>query len=67
MNALLASDPRRAWWSRTLARAQLTSEYTEADGIRLPTRRRAHVRGPDGRPVANMLMVHIDISDVSFK
>jgi hypothetical protein len=49
------------------AAAQLTSRYAEAGGIRFPTRRRAHVRGPDGRPVENMLMVHIDIADVTFK
>lgn len=48
------------------AAAQLTSNYIEAGGIRLPTRRRAHTRGPDGRPVQEMLMVYIDISDVSF-
>jgi hypothetical protein len=46
--------------------AQLTSEYCEADGIRLPTRRRAYTRGPDRRPILDMLMVSIDISKVSF-
>lgn len=44
--------------------AQLTSDYIEADGIRLPTRRRAYVRGPDNRPVPDLLMVSIDISHV---
>jgi hypothetical protein len=48
------------------AAAQLTSEYIAAGGIRLPTRRRAHTRGPDRRPIVEMLMVSIDISDVSF-
>jgi hypothetical protein len=48
------------------AAAQLTSQYIEADGIRLPTRRRTHTRGPDGRPIDDMLMVYIDISDVCF-
>ncbi len=48
------------------AAAQLTSEYTEADGIRLPTRRRAYTRGPDRRPVLEMLMVSIDLSEVKF-
>jgi hypothetical protein len=48
------------------AAAQLTSQYIEADGIRLPTRRRAYTRGPDGQPITDMLMVYIDISDVSF-
>jgi hypothetical protein len=49
------------------AAAQLTSRYVSADGIRLPTHRRAHTRGPDGRPITDMLMVHIDLSDVAFK
>jgi len=48
------------------AAAQLTSEYREVDGIRLPTRRRAYTRGPDRRPVLDMLMVSIDISEVHF-
>src|SRR5580704_1646938 len=46
--------------------AQLTSDYVEANGIRLPTKRRAYTRGPDRRPIVEMLMVSIDISDVSF-
>jgi hypothetical protein len=36
------------------------------DSIRLPTKRRAYTRGPDRRPVLDMLMVAIDISEVSF-
>jgi hypothetical protein len=44
--------------------AQLTGDYVEADGILLPTRRRAYVRGPDNRPVLDLLMVSIDISNV---
>jgi len=48
------------------AAAQLTSEYREAGGIRLPTRRRAYTRGPDRRPILDMLMVSIDISEVNF-
>jgi len=48
------------------AAAQLASRYVEANGIRLPARRRAYVRGPDRRPVSDMLMVWIDIDDVSF-
>jgi len=46
--------------------SQLTSQYTTADGIALPTRRRAYTRGPDRRPILDMLMVYIDISDPSF-
>jgi hypothetical protein len=47
--------------------AQLTSEYVTADGVRLPTKRRAYTRGPDRRPILEMLMVSIDISEVQFK
>jgi hypothetical protein len=46
--------------------AQLTSEYVRADGISLPTKRRAYTRGPDRRPILDMLMVAIDFSDVKF-
>ena len=46
--------------------AQLTSDYVGANGLRLPTKRRAYTRGPDRRPILEMLMVSIDISDVSF-
>src|SRR5258708_1792358 len=45
------------------AAAQLTSDYVTANGIRLPTRRRAYTRGPDRRPIVEMLMVSIDISE----
>jgi hypothetical protein len=48
------------------AAAQLTSDWIAADGIRLPSKRRAHTRGPDRRPIREMLMVSIDISDVRF-
>ncbi len=48
------------------AAAQLTSDYVTADGIRLPTRRRAYPRGPGRRPILELLMVSIDISAVQF-
>jgi hypothetical protein len=47
--------------------SQLTSEYVVANGIRLPTKRRAYTRGPDRRPIREMLMVSIDISEVRFE
>ena len=47
--------------------AQLTSDYSAANGIRLPTKRRAYTRGPDRRPIPEMLMVSIDISEVRFE
>jgi hypothetical protein len=46
--------------------AQLTSEHVTVDGISLPTMRRAYTRGPDRRPILDMLMVSIDFSDVKF-
>ena len=41
--------------------AQLTSDYAEANGICLPTKRRAYTRGPDRCPILEKLMVSIDI------
>lgn len=46
--------------------AQLTSNHVRANGISLPTRRRAYTRGPDRRPILDMLMVAIDLSGVNF-
>lgn len=48
------------------AAAHLVSDYIIADGIRLPSKRRAYLRRPDRRPDLNSLMVSIDISDVRF-
>ena len=47
--------------------SQLTSDYVEANGIYLPTKRRVYTRGPDHRPILEMLMVSIDISEVLFE
>jgi hypothetical protein len=47
--------------------AQLTSDYVVANGISLPTKRRAYTRGPDRRPIMEMLMVAIDFSEVRFE
>ena len=49
------------------AAAQLTSDYVVANGIHLPTKRRAYTRGPDRRPIVEMLMVSIDLSEVKFE
>ena len=46
--------------------AQLIGSYVEAQGIRVPTRRRAYVRGPDNRPVEDVLMVSIDLDEIRF-
>lgn len=40
------------------------SEIVETDGIKLPTRRRAYRCDTAGRPLADELMVAIDISDI---
>ena len=47
--------------------SQLISDYVEASGIYLPTKRRAYTRGPDHRPILEMLMVSIDVSEVLFE
>ncbi|MFG2957347.1 hypothetical protein ACGF5O_26935 [Streptomyces sp. NPDC048291] len=48
------------------AAAQYVHDIREADGIRFPTRRRAYLRQPDGRPDHDHLMVSIDLSDVRY-
>ena len=62
---------RRQDYSVTIAggfaAAQLMSDHVEANGIRLPTKRRAYARGPDRRPILDMLMVSIDLSEVRFE
>lgn len=44
--------------------AELASDYIDVSGIRLPSKRRAYLRGPDQRPNLVQLMASIDISDV---
>ena len=46
--------------------AQYVDQMIEAEGFKLPTRRRAYVRGPDLKPVRDLLMVAIDLSEFSF-
>jgi len=46
--------------------SQLMLEYVQAGDIRMPSKRRAYTRGPDRRPILEMLMVSIDIAEVSF-
>jgi hypothetical protein len=48
------------------AAAQFVYGYIEANGIRLPSRRRAYLRSPTRQPLHEALMVSIDISDVHF-
>ncbi len=49
------------------AAAQLVTDYISADGFRLPTRRRAYTRTPDGRPDLAMSMVYIDLANIGFR
>jgi hypothetical protein len=41
-------------------------QVVEAPGLKLPARRRAYVRGPDLKPVRDLLPVAIDLSEFSF-
>ena len=43
--------------------AQYVYDIAEFDGIRFPTKRRAHPRGGDGRPIRDRTYVWIDLSD----
>jgi PAS domain-containing protein len=46
--------------------AQLVYDYIHADGIRMPSKRRAHPRGDDGRPIKDVVGVAIDINNLSY-
>ncbi|MFB7498868.1 hypothetical protein ACFC09_29990 [Streptomyces sp. NPDC056161] len=48
------------------AAAQYVHDIVEADGIRLPTRRRAYRRDDDLRAIPDPVMVSIDLSDIRF-
>jgi hypothetical protein len=46
--------------------AQYVDGMVDVRGFKMPTRRRAYVRGPDLRPVRDLLMVAIDLSGYEF-
>ncbi|MFD8418057.1 hypothetical protein [Streptomyces sp. NPDC059466] len=48
------------------AAAQYVHDHAEADGITLPTKRRAYRRDTEGRPLLDQVMVSIDLSEVHF-
>jgi hypothetical protein len=48
------------------AAAQYVDDIVEADGIRLPTKRRAYRADVDGCPIRDQLLVSIDLSDIHF-
>lgn len=49
------------------AAAQYVYDYVEADGIRLPTKRRAYLRDASHEAITDEVMVAIDLSDVRFR
>jgi hypothetical protein len=46
--------------------AHYVSDFVEADGLLVPTRRRAYLRDERLRPIRDRLMIAIDFSDVRF-
>jgi hypothetical protein len=49
------------------AATQYVDDIVEADGIRLPTKRRAYRADGEGRPIPDQLLVSIDLSDIQFE
>jgi hypothetical protein len=45
---------------------QYVHDFVDADGIKLPTKRRAYKRGDDGHPLTDQLMIWIDLSEIKF-
>jgi len=46
---------------------QYVDDIVEADGIRLPSKRRAYRATPDGHAILDQLMVSIDLSEIHFQ
>ena len=46
--------------------AHYTSDYRDFNGIKIPTKRRAYRRSPDGTPIQDGIGVAIDISNIRF-
>jgi hypothetical protein len=63
---LLARHDYRVDVAGGFSAIQYVSQLVEADGILVPTRRRAYRCGRDGRRDPDELMVSIDLSDVHF-
>lgn len=49
-----------------LPAAQYVHHYIEADGLRMPGKRRAYRRTPDGQADRDALLVAIDLSDIGY-
>jgi hypothetical protein len=43
--------------------AQYVHDIIDADGFRFPSRRRAFPRGPGSKPIRDLLLISIDLSD----
>ena len=43
--------------------AQYVHDFVEIEGFRFPTRRRAYVRGPHFKPIRDLLLISLDMSD----
>lgn len=63
---LLARHDYRVEIAGSFSAIQYISDYAEADGVMMPTKRRAYLCGDDGRPMFDQLMVSIDLSDYHF-
>ncbi len=48
-------------WARA---AHLCADHVEVDGLRFPTRRRVHPRGPGDRPLGFATLVSLDLSEI---
>ena len=47
--------------------AQYVYDMVEVEGLRFPAKRRAYVRGPGLKPIRDLLMVSIDLSNFRLK
>jgi hypothetical protein len=63
---LLARHDYRVDVAGSFSAIQHTSDFVDADGIMMPTKRRAYRCGDDGRPMFDQLMVSIDLCDYHF-
>jgi hypothetical protein len=63
---LAAYCPDLEQWPRSWRGEEHDVGEKIVDGILSRAKRRAYTRGPERRPILDMLMVFIDISDVSF-
>jgi len=60
-----APDQRTMFTPARIAIEKLDGQMV-AERVHLPTKRRAYTRGPDRRPIIEMRMVTIGVSDVCF-